>query len=393
MPRVSSLKPTLRKERVKKGLAAWCVNVSPELGKDGKRQQLFFSTKAEASRECEKLKARKDNFGTSLTAMTPARIAKAAEAYKLLDPINVDLLDAVRGFIGIHKQRTTSIQFLNLCNLYIDSRQGRDPDHLKGLRNCRDRFPSLHSRLVSDITHRNLEPLLSPISPGGRNLLMRHLRAFFNFGIKRGYLTENPISRLDFVEVLRKEVETISSKDVEAMLADALANDPDLLPFLTLGFFCGIRPDGELQKLHWSDVDLTDKIVTISPTIAKTKRRRFVDVSSNAVEWLQAFSARVGGAAGSIVKYNESALYDHRKLNRERAGVAHWPNSAMRHTFCSNWLAMYGDINKLVLMSGHTSVDTMWKHYHRGTKKAEAEKFWSIVPPKMDAKIVAFASA
>jgi integrase len=180
---------------------------------------------------------------------------------------------------------------------------------------------------------------------------MRHLRAYFNFGIKRGYLTENPISRLDFAEVARKEVETVSAKDVEAMLTDALANDPDLLPFLTLGFFCGIRPDGELQKLHWSDVDLTDRIVTISPTIARTKRRRFVDLSSNAVEWLQAFSARVGGATGSIVKYNESVLYDHRKLNRERAGVVHWPNSAMRHTFCSNWLAMHGDINKLVLMS------------------------------------------
>jgi integrase len=391
MPRVSSLKPTLRKERAKKGLAAWCVNVPPELGRDGKRQQLFFSTKTEARRECEKLKARRDNFGISLTAMTAARIAKAAEAYKLLDPINVDLLDAVRGFISTHYQRTASIQFLSLCNLYIDSRQGRDPDHVKGLRNSRDRFSSLHSRLVSDITHRDLEPLLSSISPGGRNLLMRHFRAFFNFGIKRGYLIENPIFRLDFAEVVRKEVETISAKDVEAMLTDALEHDPDLLPFLTLGFFCGIRPDGELQKLQWSYVDLTDRIVTIPPTVAKTKRRRFVEVSSNAVQWLEAFSARVGRATGSVVKYKESALYDRRKLNRTRVGVDHWPNSAMRHTFCSNWLAMHGDINKLVLISGHTSVDTMWRHYHRGTTKAEAEKFWSIVPPRVDAKIIAFA--
>jgi hypothetical protein len=45
------------------------------------------------------------------------------------------------------------------------------------------------------------------------------------------------------------------------------------------------------------------------------------------------------------------------------------------------------------LNSGHSSVDTMWKHYHRGTKKPEAEKFWSIVPPRADAKIIAFASA
>jgi len=62
----------------------------------------------------------------------------------------------------------------------------------KRLRNSRDRFPGLHNRLASDITHRDLEPLLAPISPGGRNLVMRHLRSFFNFGIKRGFLTQNP---------------------------------------------------------------------------------------------------------------------------------------------------------------------------------------------------------
>jgi hypothetical protein len=33
------------------------------------------------------------------------------------------------------------------------------------------------------------------------------------------------------------------------MLNDALANDLELLPFLVLGFFTGIRPDGELNRL------------------------------------------------------------------------------------------------------------------------------------------------
>jgi hypothetical protein len=44
-------------------------------------------------------------------------------------------------------------------------------------------------------------------------------------------------------------------------------------------------------------------------------------------------------------------------------------------------LAKHGDINKLVLMSGHDSVDTMWRRYHKGIPKAEAEKFWQVMPP------------
>ena len=40
------------------------------------------------------------------------------------------------------------------------------------------------------------------------------------------------------------------------MLNHAWADDVALLPFLVFGLFCGIRPDGEVQKLEWSDVDL-----------------------------------------------------------------------------------------------------------------------------------------
>jgi hypothetical protein len=35
----------------------------------------------------------------------------------------------------------------------------------------------------------------------------------------------------------------------------------------------------------------------------------------------------------------------------------------------------------------------MWRHYHRGVTDAEAEKFWSIVPPKKGAKVIPFPEA
>jgi hypothetical protein len=49
----------------------------------------------------------------------------------------------------------------------------------------------------------------------------------------------------------------------------------------------------------------------------------------------------------------------------------------MRHTFCSNWLALHKDVNELVLQSGHDSVDTMWRNYHKGVTEKEAKKFHS----------------
>jgi integrase len=337
---------------------------------------------------CEQLKARKDNFGISLTTLTPTRIAEAAEAYNLLEGKNVSLLAVVRSYLGVEEQRSASIPFRELCTLYIESKRGRDERHLAGMRRTVNRFPSLHCRLVSDISHRNLEPLLNEIVPGGRNLVMRHLRAFFNYGIKRGYLIENPISRLDFVESLPKEVEVISPSGVVKMLETALENDFGLLPYLTLGFFCGIRPEGELSLLQWSDVDLQNRIVTIRSAVSKTKRRRFPELSENAIAWLETYRQRGGVCEGPIVTCDERTLSRRRHHNRLAAGVTHWPNSAMRHSYCSYWLAMHKDINKLVLQSGHTSVDTMWRHYHRGTTEAEAKKFWAIMPPSAASNVV-----
>ena len=39
------------------------------------------------------------------------------------------------------------------------------------------------------------------------------------------------------------------------------------------------------------------------------------------------------------------------------------------------------DVDKLVVLSGHTDKQTLWDHYYRATTKHEAERFWSIVPP------------
>jgi hypothetical protein len=49
------------------------------------------------------------------------------------------------------------------------------------------------------------------------------------------------------------------------------------------------------------------------------------------------------------------------KANQIAAGLERWVHQGMRHTYCSNWLALHKDVNKLVLMTGHDSVDTMWR--------------------------------
>ena len=207
---------------------------------------------------------------------------------------------------------------------------------------------------------------------------MRYLRAVFRYGVKKGYLKEDPIARLDFVRRPRKEVRTIPVPDVIKMLNYALEHDLGLLPFLTLGFFCGIRPDNELMKLEWSDLKQGE--IVIRPEVSKTNRRRFVDISPNAQAWLNAYADRGGATTGKVVRYTLTTIQRRHRALRKAVGIARWPQQGARHTFCSNWLAMHHDVNRLVLMSGHDSTDTMWRAYHKGVTHAEAKAFWDILP-------------
>jgi integrase len=216
----------------------------------------------------------------------------------------------------------------------------------------------------------------------------------FNHGIKRGYLLDNPILKLDFAHRVRREVQTIPSAIVAKMLNHAIEYDLQLVPFLVLGFFAGIRPDGELQKLEWSDVIFEEKTIVIRPEVSKTNRRRFPKLSANAESWLEAYKLRGGVMEGKMVPFTPNILRTKRRANWSAAAgkKAKWFQQGMRHTFCSNWLALHKDVNELVLQSGHDSVDTMWRNYHKGVTEKEAKKFWAILPPEGTENVIPFAT-
>jgi integrase len=372
----------------------WEISIPPHMSATGKRERRYFETRQSAEWEIESIRRRRMSFGETLEKLSPSRASEALKAYELLEGHDITLLDAVTGFLGIHKDRNKSIPFLDLFNQVLEAKKDRDPEYLRKLKEARDRWPELHTKFSCDITHRDLEAILSKLTPGARNVIMRYWNVIFNSGVKKGYVRENPVERLDFERRKRREVETLSNAQVKGMLEHALANDIDLLPFLVLGCFCGIRPRGELTKIEWRDIDLSGKVVTIRPEVSKTNRRRFVDLSDNAAEWLRAYQQRGGRSGGRIMDWDPEKLRDHRTANRKAAGIERWIQQGMRHTYCFAWLAMHGDVNKLVLQSGHDSVDTMWRNYHRGTTKAEAERFWRIRPPKRTGsrKIVPFAA-
>jgi integrase len=382
MPRRSKLVPTEVKSRKTRGLAAWCVNVPAELSDTGFRRQLFFDTKKLADAEYERLKGRQDNFGLSLTSLSPARLAQAAKAFEMLAEQGLDLIDVVRDQLASHKQRSSSIKLSAAFDKFEASKEGKSEKYRQEIRHARASFQNLSDTLVCDVRPEDLEAVLDRLPPSSRNAKMRRLRSVFNLCIRRGWALTSPISKLDFSEVKSREVEIFPVKTVQKLLNHALKNDLEFLPYRVFTFFCGIRPEGELERLEWSDVRIAEKTVVLRAEITKTKRKRFVDLSKNAIEWLDEYQARGGRMTGLVAPWTHQVRRTKHRTSYTDCGIKKWIQQGARHSYCSYWLAKNKDANKLVLQSGHTDADTMWRRYHQGVTEKEAKAFWSMRPAK-----------
>jgi integrase len=376
--------------------AKWRVNVPPHLSETGKRQQLFFETRDKALDQTIAIWNRRQTFGATLDQLGPAQASEALAAYRLLDGTGVSLLDAVNGFLALHRERSASTPFGKLFDAYLAKIANRSDKHKDAMRQTKDRFPALHEKLACDIHPRDLDELLTPLPPASRDLTLRHWRSVFRYGIKRGYLTASPIDRLDFAGTEAKEVEIYAVAEVEALLKDALENDLQLLPLYLLGCFCGIRPEGELESLEWRYVHIKTRKphVSIPATVSKVRKFREVDLPPNAVVWLKEYQQRGGSMEGKIVSWEHEKLRNHRRASAERAGVK-WIQDGLRHSFASYWLPIHHDLDRLLHMMGHADKATFSKHYHSGIPRSEAAKFWRIRPPKRKGagKIVPFKAA
>jgi hypothetical protein len=95
---------------------------------------------------------------------------------------------------------------------------------------------------VSDMASTDLAALIDKLSAGARNPVLRYWRAVFNLGIKRSYLTKNPVEALDFERRKRKEVETLTNGQVKAMLEHESSSIgcSDVLSYNTM--ICPPRP-------------------------------------------------------------------------------------------------------------------------------------------------------
>jgi integrase len=225
------------------------------------------------------------------------------------------------------------------------------------------------------------EPCFRTASPKSRNHYRAAIGTLFYFAESRGYIAKGlvDIESLAVAKEKATDIEIFRPEELERVLAAAKA---DMIPFLTIGAFAGLR-SAEIQRLEWEEVRFDDNLIEIKAAKAKTASRRLVPITENLKLWLKDHKKTTGpvcryaNLAKQIVWLVEDINEAWAKENEP--GKFEWKHNALRHSFISYRVADIQNVAQVALEAGN-SPRMVFSNYRELVRPADAKKWFGITP-------------
>jgi integrase len=361
----------------------WVIDGAKE---NGKRKRFFFRTKSVGETELGRLKLKLAREGARALELSDQLRIDALRAQEELGRYGKSLGDAIEFYLAHLRATQKHITFKALMDEYLESRKrlGRTENHRKDMRLRLKRVAeTFGERPVRGITMNELEDWLHSLKlkPKTVNNFRSRLNVLLNYGVKRGYLENNPAADIEKITDIGEPVGIFTPEAIETLLAAANGH---LRAALVLQAFCGLRVS-ETLRLHWENVRLERRHVLVPARKSKTAQRRLVTISHNLAEWLVPYLDRSPDAKVWPEAYHHYFIAI-AKLS-SKTGVR-WVPNGLRHSFASYHLAKHNNANLLALQLGHTTTELIFSNYSEVVTPEEAERYWQIRPSQGASNIV-----
>ena len=197
----------------------------------------------------------------------------------------------------------------------------------------------------------------------------RYLNAFWTFLHNEGFVENNPLARIESIKVESVIKKAFSVPDLEA-LRNACDNPRDraMMEFL---LSTGLRVS-ELCSLKWGDLDFCKQEFKV---MGKGRKERTLYITDMARVYLYPYmkwrlekegitfdelmdKPLFAGKKKPFDKMTPAGVQNILKKLGKRAGVENCHPHRMRRTFCSGLLAAGMDIQEVMVLMGHTKLDT-----------------------------------
>jgi hypothetical protein len=215
----------------KKSKKGWSINIPPILSETCKRRRLFFRSRDEAEQFAAPI--RKSYRSGSIHRILPSTQSQfAVRAFEILGnrPPEV-IFQAVKLWMDHREQESKSVTFLEACEAFVTSpfKAHLTETYRKSFLYYRNRFTSITSKLLVEITTSDIQQEFSGMSPSARNTALAHLSSLWSFSIKRGWASVNPLKNLDRSHIPKPKIHILTAKQLRRLFVATIRLHPELV--------------------------------------------------------------------------------------------------------------------------------------------------------------------
>jgi len=401
MPRKHSAFPRIEPRYNARGEITSYVVDYGEVTINGKksRPRPSFKTKLEADAHRDEVRLAKRNEGTAaLGGVSRMERMDAESARAILSPLGATLLQAAQ-FYAKNSNVIRSAKTINevvVEVVAVKTAKGRSLRYQGDLRNRLEKFASdtrFTGHLVHEIQPQEIDEWLTsfdpPIVAVTQNNYLAALSVMFNFAIGRKYAITNPVQEVEEATENRGRPGILTLVESQVLMESAVEfGDKQMIASIAIDLFAGLRPNSELWRLDWSNVQVEADLPEIGVFNSKNfGSERHVPIEENLGAWLKPL-AKPSGPVSLIGDAYYWRLQDIRKLAVSKFAdqsqclqLARWPGDVLRHTYASMHYAKFKNGPLTVHNLGHGVSMAMFKQrYHARVRESDAQAFWQISP-------------
>jgi len=317
--------------------------------------------------------------------LSAEQVRAAEQAFELLGKEG-GIVQAASSFKISSKLKQTTIKDAVLR--YLDSKENCSRNTYNQAKGLLMKFVDwADGRTLSAVSVEEAQVYLNTARIGSYNHYLRFTKSLYRWAISEEIAEFNPFANICPRQAEHKEVSVLSVQEAEALLEAASAlYSGELLAYVAITLFAGLRPDSEMRKLSWDAINLEDAEIRV--TQGKTRIPRTVEMPENLVGWLEicdrnraiypknfrrkwaAVRNRAGFRGG--VATSEKQRADERELKR-------WVKDYARHSAISYRVRQKGDIFTTATWAGN-SPGIIRRHYLGLVSASAAKAFWQILP-------------
>ena len=361
----------------------WRVTLGKKVTGTGKQRKLF-DTYNDAKDFAESATAARKEKGREALLLNPAQMREALECIAKLREVGASLTDAKTFYLKHHRPGHLTRTFAQVAAelLRVKRKNKRRRSTIKAYAGCYRRFNADHLKTpINRITQRNIESWLDDrdMGPQTRRNYLRDLGVLWNFAVKKGYLAECEPEKIEKPTLDDRPTDILTPDQAKALLAETKKKENIAwLPYFAVSLFAGLRTN-EILQITWDQIDLESLIMIVTPSQAKTRRRRVVSISENLAAWLKLAKP----STGRVVPFDGNEFWNGREVLRDAAGMKEWPRNVLRHSFGSYHLAKHNDEGLTAAQMGN-SPGIVVRNYREMVKPKDADQYWSLSPKKID---------